>query len=92
MAAAQIEIPGGRTAQLMRLTYPARFRNRKAAEQFVLDNHLRPAAVSLVEVANVWRIVIDTDRAAQITPWLRQRYPGVAWEVSWTPCDVSWTP
>ena len=78
-------IPPGRTADLMRLTYPARFRCRKAAEQFVLDNHLRPAAVAVVEADSAWRIVIDTHRAAMITPWLRTQYPGVAWDVSWAP-------
>jgi hypothetical protein len=85
MAAAETTIPSGRTAQPMRLTYPAKWRSEAAAKRFVEDNGLWAAGVALAQAAGAWRIVIDTDRAAMITPWLRQRFPGVAWDVSWTP-------
>ena len=85
MAAAETEIPSGRTALSMRLTYPGKWRNQKAAELFTRDNHLDTAGVSVVEVEGIWRIVIDTHRAPMITPWLRTQFPGVAWAVSWTP-------
>lgn len=85
MAATQIDIPRGRTADLMRLTYPGKWRSHKAAQLFARDNQLDSAGVTVVQAADAWCIVIDTDRAAMITPWLRDRYPGVLWAVSWAP-------
>ena len=75
----------GLTARMMRLTYPGVWRSKAAAERFVRDNHLDAAGVRIVEAAGAWRIVIDTHRAPMITPWLRQQFPSVTWEVSWTP-------
>ncbi len=81
-----VSVPAsGLTGQMMRLTYPGKWRSQKAAELFARDNHLDTAGVTTVVVDGAWRIVIDTHRAPMITPWLRTQYPGVAWAVSWTP-------
>jgi len=86
MATTADTIPSARTTDLMRLTYPAKWRNEGAARRFVTDNNLTQAGVHIVEEApSAWRVVIDTDRAAQITPWLRTQYPGILWAVSWAP-------
>lgn len=82
---AAVDTQSGRTAELMRLTYPAKWRSKAAAERFARDNHLDAAGVAVVEVAGAWRIVIDSHRVPMLTPWLRDRYPGVLWGVSWTP-------
>jgi len=78
-------VPSGRTADLMRLTYPAKWRSEAAAQRFARDNHLTSAGVTVVPVDGVWHIVIDTDRAAMITPWLRAQFPGILWSVGWAP-------
>jgi len=49
------------------------------------DNGLTAAGVAVVNADSAWRIVIDSHRAAMILPWLRQQFPDVLWDVSWTP-------
>lgn len=75
----------GLTGRMMRLTYPGKWHSEAAAARFVRDNHLDAAGVAVADVGGAWRIVIDTHRAPMITPWLRTQFPGVAWDVSWTP-------
>jgi hypothetical protein len=80
------EVPArGLSSREIRLAYPGRWRTEEDARHFVRDNGLGAAGVAVTQVGDVWRIVIDSYRAAMLVPWLRTQFPGILWAVSWTP-------
>jgi hypothetical protein len=70
---------------LYRLVYPAKFKTEAQARAFARDNDLERIGIATAQTftdsPGSWALVLDSDQGLMLGPWLREKYPGIAWQV-----------
>ena len=64
-----------------RLIYPAKFGTEARAKAFARENDLEQTGVVAVREDHQWLLVLDSNEALMMAPWMREKYPNVVWIV-----------
>jgi hypothetical protein len=71
-----------------RLIYPAKFGNEAQAKAFARSNDLEQTGVNPVREDRQWLLVLDSNEALMLAPWMKEKYPHVTWIVRRLPQKV----